>query len=200
VPPVAATVVEYPTFCAPLGSELVVMVTGVTAAATVILNDCAAVCGVGAVESITLTVKLNVPAVVGVPEITPVDAAKLNPAGSIPALTLQLYGVVPPLACNVVVYAVPTVPPGSDAAVVSVSTCKLVGDGERPVPDREIVLTLPVDRVNWMLMAPERVPLEVGPNTTRNEAPWPACKISGKAGPETANGEELLTTLAIVNF
>jgi hypothetical protein len=101
------------------------------------LNDCAAVCGVGAVESVTLAVKLNVPAVVGVPEITPVDAARLNPAGSVPALTLQLYGVVPPLACNVVVYAVPTVLPGS-AAVVSVS--ELVGDGARPVPDRGIVL------------------------------------------------------------
>jgi len=49
-------------------------------------------------------------------------------------------------------------------------------------------------------MAPEKVPLEVGPNTTRNEATWPACRVSGKAGPEIANWEELLTTLAIVNF
>jgi hypothetical protein len=85
-----------------------------------------------------LAVNLNVPAVVGVPEITPVDAARLNPAGSVPELTLQLYGVVPPLAANVVVYAVPTVLPGSGAAVVSVS--ELVGDGARPVPDRGIVL------------------------------------------------------------
>jgi hypothetical protein len=151
----------------------------------VMLNDCAPVCGVGAVESVTLAVKLNVPAVVGVPEITPVNAARLNPAGSVPELTLQLYGVVPPLACNVVVYAVPTVLPGSGAAVVSVS--ELVGDGARPVPDTEIVLTLRADRMNWMLMAAEKVPLEVGPNTTRNEAPWPACKTTGKAGPETAN-------------
>jgi hypothetical protein len=101
---------------------------------------------------------------------------------------IQPYGVVPPLACNVVVYAVPTVPPGSDAAVVSVS--ELVGDGARPtrpVPDTEIVLILRVDRMNWMLMAAETVPLEVGPNTTRNEAFWPACKTTGKAGPETVN-------------
>ena len=54
--------------------------------------------------------------------------------------------------------------------------------------------------MNRMLIAPEKVPLEVGPNTTRNEEAWPGCKISGKAGPETANWEELLTTLAIVNF
>jgi hypothetical protein len=51
-----------------------------------------------------------------------------------------------------------------------------------------------------MLMAAEKDPLEVGPNTTRNEAPWPACKTTGKTGPETANWEELLTTLPIVNF
>jgi len=159
------------------------------------LNDFVAVCAVGTVESVTLAVKVNVPAAVGVPEIVPLAAASVRPAGNTPELMLQLYGVVPSLACNVVVYAVPTVPPDSDAAVASVS--ELLGDGARPVPDREIVLTL---RVDWMLMAPEKVPLEVGPNTTWNEAPWPACKISGKAGPETANWEELLTTLAIVNL
>jgi hypothetical protein len=160
------------------------------------LNDCVAVCAVGAVESVAFAVKLNDPAVVAVPEIVPLVVASVRPAGNAPALMLQLYGVVPPLACNVVVYAVPTVPPGSDAAVVSVSG--LVGDCARPVPDREIVLTLLANRVNWMWMAPEKVPLEVGPNTTRNEEAWPGCKISGKAGPDTANWEELLTTLAIV--
>src|SRR4029077_11538144 len=58
----------------------------------------------------------------GAPEITPVDAAKLNPAGNVPVLTLQLYGVVPPLACSVVEYAVPAVPPGSDV-VATVGGC-----------------------------------------------------------------------------
>ena len=52
--------------------------------------------------SVTLTVNEAVPAVVGVPEITPVEVTRLNPAGSEPALRLQLYGVVPPLACSVV--------------------------------------------------------------------------------------------------
>jgi hypothetical protein len=59
----------------------------------------------------------TVPAVVGVPESKPVDATRFNPAGSVPELTLQLYGVVPPLACSVVEYAVPAVPPGSDAVM-----------------------------------------------------------------------------------
>jgi len=36
------------------------------------------------------TVNETVPAVVGVPEIAPVDAAKLNPIGSVPTLKLQL--------------------------------------------------------------------------------------------------------------
>ncbi len=73
-----------------------------TAAATVMLNDFVAVCAVGAVESVTFAVKLNDPAVVGVPEIVPLDTASVRPAGSVPELMLQLYGVVPPLATNVV--------------------------------------------------------------------------------------------------
>jgi hypothetical protein len=52
--------------------------------------------------SVTFTVNNTVPAVVGVPEITPVEATRLNPAGNVPVLTLQVYGVVPPLACSAV--------------------------------------------------------------------------------------------------
>jgi len=44
----------------------------------------------GEPESVTLTVKLEVPAVVGVPEITPVAAASVRPAGSEPEVMLQL--------------------------------------------------------------------------------------------------------------
>jgi hypothetical protein len=40
--------------------------------------------------SVTLTVNETVPAVVGVPEITPVDAARLSPAGNVPELRLQV--------------------------------------------------------------------------------------------------------------
>ena len=36
------------------------------------------------VESVTLTVKENGPAVVGVPEITPVEALSVNPFGRLP--------------------------------------------------------------------------------------------------------------------
>jgi hypothetical protein len=44
----------------------------------------------------------TVPELVGVPDIKPVDAARLNPAGSVPELRLQLYGVLPPVAASVV--------------------------------------------------------------------------------------------------
>ena len=36
--------------------------------------------------SLTATVKLKVPLVVGVPEITPLEAARVSPAGKLPAL------------------------------------------------------------------------------------------------------------------
>ena len=64
-------------------------------------------------ESVTFTVKLEVPAVVGVPEIVP-ELLKERPAGSAePDARLQVSEPAPPLACNVALYAVPTVPPES---------------------------------------------------------------------------------------
>ena len=48
------------------------------------------------------------PLVVGVPEMTPEDDARLNPAGSAPEETDQLYGAVPPDVCRVCEYGVPT--------------------------------------------------------------------------------------------
>jgi hypothetical protein len=69
--------------------------------------------------SLTCTVNDAVAAVVGMPEITPVDATRLSPAGRLPALTLQLYGAFPPLACNVVAYAVPATPWGNDDTTVT---------------------------------------------------------------------------------
>ena len=61
--------------------------TGVTPAATAMLNAFVAVLFAA---SVTFTVNDTVPAVVGVPEITPVDATRLSPAGNAPALTLQV--------------------------------------------------------------------------------------------------------------
>ena len=45
--------------------------------------------------SLTVMVKLNVPLVVGVPEISPVEAFSVNPAGSSLALTDHVVGSCP---------------------------------------------------------------------------------------------------------
>jgi hypothetical protein len=117
VPPLACSVVEYAVPVVPPGSDIVMTIGG--GSATAMLKVLAPVLFPA---SFTCTVNDTVPAAVGVPEITPVDATRFNPAGNVPALTLQLYGVVPPLACSVVEYAVPAVPPGRDA-VVTVGGC-----------------------------------------------------------------------------
>lgn len=71
----------------------------------------------GEPESLTLIVKLKFPAVVGIPEIVPV-VDRVRPTGKVPELMLQLYGMVPPVAANVVEYAVPTCPDGTDVVVI----------------------------------------------------------------------------------
>jgi hypothetical protein len=71
-------------------------------AATTILSAIVALCAVGELESVTLAVKLKVPAALGVPEICPVEALRLKPVGNDPALTLHVFGLVPPLAASVV--------------------------------------------------------------------------------------------------
>jgi hypothetical protein len=53
-------------------------------------------------------VKLGELTVVGVPEI--VAPLKLKPAGSVPALIDHVYGLVPPVAVRVWLYATPTTP------------------------------------------------------------------------------------------
>jgi hypothetical protein len=52
------------------------------------------------------------PAVVGVPERTPLDDPKVKPAGSVPVGTENTYGDIPPDAVIVVVYDNPTIPLG----------------------------------------------------------------------------------------
>ena len=48
--------------------------------------------------SVALIVKLNWPAVVGVPEMMPVVALSVRPLGSEPLETVNVYGAVPPVA------------------------------------------------------------------------------------------------------
>jgi hypothetical protein len=99
-----------------LGKEVVPITNGCTEVDMVTVNDLVAV-SLGADESATCTVKVDDPAVVGVPESVP-PLLRLRPAGKVPAETLQEYGVKPPVAASVVEYAVPVVPPGSDEVVM----------------------------------------------------------------------------------
>jgi hypothetical protein len=57
---------------------------------TVILRFLVAVWAVGVSESVAVTVMLDVPAVVGVPEIAPVELFKDSPAGKLPVVTDQV--------------------------------------------------------------------------------------------------------------
>jgi hypothetical protein len=67
--------------------------------------------------SFTCTVKVAVPATVGVPLIVP-PADKLSPLGNDPVATDHEYPPVPPVAASVWLYAVPTVPLGSEAVEI----------------------------------------------------------------------------------
>jgi len=60
-------------------------------------TDIEVVC-VGLEESATVAVKLKVPLAVGVPEIRPVLAVRLRPAGRLPEVIDHVYGIVPPVA------------------------------------------------------------------------------------------------------
>jgi len=62
------------------------------------ISDLAAV---DRLASLTCTVKVLTPMVVGVPEIAPVVVLRVSPAGREPEVTDQLYGVFPPAASRV---------------------------------------------------------------------------------------------------
>jgi hypothetical protein len=85
--------------------------------------------------SSTCAVNDAVPAAVGAPEISPVEAARLRPAGSEPETMLQLYGVVPPLACSVAEYAVPSVPPASADVEIAGTEASVTDRLSALVPD-----------------------------------------------------------------
>jgi len=90
MPPVACKVVlGYTELTTPTANALEVVVTLSGATVIVMLRLAVAFAPVGVSESVTVTVKLSVPTnvPVGVPEITPVVALKLKPAGRLPVVT-----------------------------------------------------------------------------------------------------------------
>jgi hypothetical protein len=69
----------------------------VSPAATLRVRDCVAVWGVGDVLSVALTVNVNVPFVVGVPERPP-PGVRERLGGKLPVERDHVYGAVPPEA------------------------------------------------------------------------------------------------------
>src|SRR5262249_9569029 len=76
--------------------------------------------------SATSRVKLNVPAALAVPAITPLEPFSARPVGSAPADKRNVNGAVPPTATKVKVYAVPATAFGSAAGVENVSPERIV--------------------------------------------------------------------------
>jgi hypothetical protein len=70
-------------------------------------------------ESATNTVIAEVPAAVGVPEMVPVVASILKPAGRVPAFTANVKGSAPPVAAISKLNAVPVVPDSPEVGVVT---------------------------------------------------------------------------------
>jgi hypothetical protein len=117
VPPEAVSAVEYAVPTVPLGNELEVIASGDPLALIVMEKALDAFC-TGEEESVTCAVKLDWPALVGVPLIVPF-VLKLRPAGRVPDANVHEYGSVPPDALSVVEYAVPTVPLGNEVEVIA---------------------------------------------------------------------------------
>jgi len=112
VPPLAASVCEYAAPVYPDGrGELVVIASDAT---TVRLKVLVIVAGA---LSVTRTVKLYVPAVVGVPVIAPA-LESASPGGRVPDEIAHVYGGIPPLAASVCEYAAPADPDGRGELVV----------------------------------------------------------------------------------
>ena len=87
IPPAAASVWLYAVPTTPAARLEVVTVT---CGLTVMLRFLVAACGAGVSESVAVTVKFEVPAAVGIPEIAPVALFRDSPAGKLPVVTDQV--------------------------------------------------------------------------------------------------------------
>ena len=87
MPPVALMVAEYAVLAVPEGS-VTLMVNAEDPAPTTIERAADFVCA-GLLASVTVTVKLEVPLVVGVPAIAPAGD-RVSPAGRLPAVIAQV--------------------------------------------------------------------------------------------------------------
>jgi hypothetical protein len=100
-----------------LGSDVVVMISVAGVIVRVRLTD---LFWAGLPESATENVSgVALALAVGVPLIVPVDGVSDRPAGRVPLVRAQVYGVVPLVAARLAVYAVPTWPFGNEVVVMT---------------------------------------------------------------------------------
>ena len=137
VPPVAFSGWEYATPTVPAGNEEVVMCK----AGVLIVNDNGAVAETDAL-SVTLTVKFDDAAAVGVPDIVPPD--RPNPAGSDPLPSDHVYGGDPPVAFRVCEYATPIVPADKEEVVMLKAGALIVNDNAAVADTEALSVTLTV--------------------------------------------------------
>ncbi len=97
MPPFASKLWPYGTPTVAAATAVVLTVSG--GALTLMLRFAPAVC---ILESVSVMVKFEIPVIgpVAVPEMTP-DGLSANPAGRLPPLAAQLYGLAPPVAASV---------------------------------------------------------------------------------------------------
>jgi hypothetical protein len=145
-PPETATVWEYAVPTVPPGNDEIEMV-----GANAIEIESTFV-SFAPTASTTCSVKLNNPAAVGVPEIAPVLALRLSPAGSGPGDNDHVNGCVPPVTAAVWEYTALTVPFASTLVVI---------DGAAPiVMVRALVAVAPTLSVTFSVIL--EVPATVG--------------------------------------
>jgi hypothetical protein len=86
-------------FGTPPGRAVVVIASGAPACTRERVTVAVVVC-TGEPASLTVTPNEKLPFPVGFPEMTPVDGARLSPAGRLPEEMDHVYGAVPPIACS----------------------------------------------------------------------------------------------------
>ena len=121
-------------------------------------------------SDLTRTVKVNVPAVSGVPEMMPVEAEIESPLGRLPALIDHWNGPLPPLEATVCEYAVPTAGVASDAVVMlSGAAIRMEVDHVDVPPSAPVTLT-----VKFAVPAVVGVPETVAPESVSPAGRAPA--------------------------
>jgi hypothetical protein len=113
VSPDAASTCLYAIYKVPFDNVPVVII-GATGATAIVMDNDFVSCPL---RLLAFMVKVDVPTVVGVPEIAPF-AAKLKPAGNVPLSRLHVMGMSP-VASSVWLYAVPTIPFGNVSVLIA---------------------------------------------------------------------------------